>query len=143
MQGDEIRRGARVAALALDHDGDVRDGLGHTQRWTVVIPGSSRERHTTAAATHNAAAQRAHALAADCAMQGRGVGRARLSTIRREHLLHHRHQRNKQAARRLPTHLGLAALVVVRLVGEADLGRLKPNLERVAVGVREVPASGG
>ena len=41
------------------------------------------------------------------------------------------------------SHLQLTGMVVVRLDGEADFGRLQPKFERVAVRVSEVAASGG
>ena len=91
-----------------------------------------------------------NALAAHYAMQGRSVGGARLSTVGRENLGSARvtaapatRARTTTTNRFAKSHLRLAAMVVVRLDGEADLGRLQPNFEGVAVGVREVAASGG
>ena len=89
-------------------------------------------------------ARRDNSLAAHRAMQRSGVGSACLPTICREYLrlTYQRNQRQPFTAS-TPNHLGLATLIIVGFGGEAYLGRLEPDLQRVPIGMGKVPASCG
>ena len=97
-QDGESGANARIAALALDHDWYLSDGLGHAHgREVVVSVGASvkkpRNHHT-----------KKHALAAHCAMQRRGVGSARFPTVRGENL-----EQQRDAAEQQPQHAASGA----------------------------------